>query len=672
MVSAFAFPGGHAVAQIRPEPDSSLGTQVVPLDDLTDQIREGTLRGNSLFHSFIRFDVGEGRSVYFDAQGASNILSRVTGNDPSRIFGRLGVGAPGAPGNTNLYLMNPNGIIFGPGASLDLAGSFIATTADRIRFASQEFSSNISDSLPSEPLLNVNPSALVFSRVLTQPITVQGSLLSVGPRQNLGLFGGNVSVDGSSLSAGGGLVALGGLAGSGMITLLPTLSFSDSPRADVLLSNGAEINVIAGDGGEIDILARNIDLTSGSSILAGIGRGLGSNESKAGNILLDATDTVTLSGSRISSDIFPGATGFLDEDILTSVVNLDLLFGSILIFARSLSMTDAAVISASNFGIGSTGLVYIGATDQISLASGSRIFSTIGGFDVDGSLVTARGFGGAILIEAGSLSLTGNSGLSTILAPSSAGFAGGILLDLKGNLRAEDSTIAAFSSGDVLGGGGPILITAQSIRLVGDSDILTFDITSGIAIGGGNVTLTAESIIGLDDSDILAFAPDGQGGTITINTPVFFGFRYSPTPPGSSLATLLSLDGNDRADVNASGLTQGVVSLPEQFVPTELPDVPVDTDSLLANSCIARSKPLEGSFTVTGSGGLPDRPGDTVESPYETGEVRPLPSEQKPSPSGPGSDAVPGRPWQIGDPIVEPQGVYRLSDGRLVLSTGCS
>ena len=30
------------------------------------------------------------------------------------------------------------------------------------------------------------------------------------------------------------------------------------------------------------------------------------------------------------------------------------------------------------------------------------------------------------------------------------------------------------------------------------------------------------------------------------------------------------------------------------------------------------------------------------------------------------------RPWKIGDPIVEPQGVYQLANGELVMSRECS
>jgi filamentous hemagglutinin family protein len=90
------------------------------------RISGGAIRGSNLFHSFREFNIGEGKGGYFENPAAiENIFSRVTGSNPSNILGTLGV-----LGNANLFFLNPNGILFGPNASLDLRGSFLATTAD--------------------------------------------------------------------------------------------------------------------------------------------------------------------------------------------------------------------------------------------------------------------------------------------------------------------------------------------------------------------------------------------------------------------------------------------------------------------------------------------------------------------------------------------------------------
>jgi len=112
-------------------PDNTLGSEnsvLVPLNPETDRIQGGALRGSNLFHSFRAFNIGEGRGAYFANPAAvENIFSRVTGSNPSRLFGTLGV-----MGEANLFFLNPNGILFGPNFSLDVRGSFVATTANSI------------------------------------------------------------------------------------------------------------------------------------------------------------------------------------------------------------------------------------------------------------------------------------------------------------------------------------------------------------------------------------------------------------------------------------------------------------------------------------------------------------------------------------------------------------
>ncbi len=124
-----------AMAQI--VPDNSLGREgsvVVPNQNIrgipSDRIDGGAVRGGNLFHSFQEFNVDVGRGAYFsNPDSIVNILTRVTGDNISNILGTLGV-----LGNANLFLINPNGIVFGPNARLDVGGSFFASTADGILF----------------------------------------------------------------------------------------------------------------------------------------------------------------------------------------------------------------------------------------------------------------------------------------------------------------------------------------------------------------------------------------------------------------------------------------------------------------------------------------------------------------------------------------------------------
>ncbi|MEM1367200.1 MAG: filamentous hemagglutinin N-terminal domain-containing protein [Cyanobacteria bacterium P01_H01_bin.15] len=169
-----------AYAQI--VPDGSTGTTVQPDVEIrgtpSDRIDGGTIRNNNLFHSFQDFNINAGRGAYFNnPAGIANIFSRVTGANVSSIEGVLGV-----LGDANLFFINPNGIIFGAGARLDVSGSFVGSTAESVLFDNYEFSAS---SLDTPPLLTIgiplglqvgaNPGDIV---VRTQPLEITGETFS--------------------------------------------------------------------------------------------------------------------------------------------------------------------------------------------------------------------------------------------------------------------------------------------------------------------------------------------------------------------------------------------------------------------------------------------------------------------------------------------------------------
>ncbi len=307
--------GNYACAQLTP--DATLGTEhsiVTPLTPSVAKIDGGARRGKNLFHSFQEFNISENQGVYFtNFAGIENILSRVTGNNPSKIFGKLGV----LGGNANLFLINPNGIIFGPHSSLDVMGSFVATTANAVQFGARGFFNASTPNVP--PLLTVNPSALLVNQIGAGSIT-NNSLTPDGQRsdplntfapsrakslfglrvpdgRSLLLEGGNVTLDGGGVNALGGRVELGGLAGAGTIGLDVNgnnlhLSFPDGvARADISLIHGANIDTSGEGGGDIQMQGRRVTLTDGSQIVSTT---LGSKP--GGTLAVTASDSLELIG----------------------------------------------------------------------------------------------------------------------------------------------------------------------------------------------------------------------------------------------------------------------------------------------------------------------------------------------------------------------------------------
>ncbi|MEL6382230.1 MAG: filamentous hemagglutinin N-terminal domain-containing protein [Cyanobacteria bacterium J06626_18] len=273
---------GSAHGQI--VPDNTLGTEssVVNSGDLIDLIEGGATRGSGLFHSFEDFNVDAGQQVYFaNPVGIENILSRVTGLNPSEINGLLGVDGP-----ANLFFLNPNGIVFGPDAQLDVDGAFLATTSDRFQFADgTEFRATD----PNEaPLVTVNipvglqlgpdsPAALVSEADLEagSDLTLSaGSVTSTGaltaPSGAIRVEGrsGNVqvqSVEAQSavLSASENLVLEESrLVTEGDLSLVAeqTVRVRDSKATPFLAAAGGDL-LVQGTAG-IDILALNhLDVT---------------------------------------------------------------------------------------------------------------------------------------------------------------------------------------------------------------------------------------------------------------------------------------------------------------------------------------------------------------------------------------------------------------------------
>jgi filamentous hemagglutinin family protein len=181
-----------ALSQAQITLDGSLGSQG-PLTGPNYRIGAelGQRRGGNLFHSFEQFNVPAGGSATFTGPATiANILSRVTGGQPSAIDGVLRSEIAGA----HLYLLNPSGVMFGPHARLEVQGSFHVSTADVLRFADETtFFAN----LAQESVLTVAPpAAFGFLGNTPAPIGIQGSTLQVPAGRALSVVGGDITLMG--------------------------------------------------------------------------------------------------------------------------------------------------------------------------------------------------------------------------------------------------------------------------------------------------------------------------------------------------------------------------------------------------------------------------------------------------------------------------------------------
>ncbi|WP_414514552.1 CHAT domain-containing protein [Nostoc sp. PCC 9305] len=201
-----------------------LGQSIVPANDGTGtvvtqegnriDIQGGQLSGDraNLFHSLEKFGLNQEQIANFLSNpDIHNILTRVVGGDPSTINGLIQV----TGGNSNLFIMNPAGVIFGPNAQINLPADFTVTTATAIGFDNRLWFNAVGKNNYSN--LNGNPSAFAFDFANPGTIINAGSL-SVLEKHNLTLIGGSI-INTATLSAPGGNITIAAVPGTNLIRI---------------------------------------------------------------------------------------------------------------------------------------------------------------------------------------------------------------------------------------------------------------------------------------------------------------------------------------------------------------------------------------------------------------------------------------------------------------------
>ncbi|HEY9628765.1 MAG TPA: filamentous hemagglutinin N-terminal domain-containing protein [Coleofasciculaceae cyanobacterium] len=611
-MNAVVVSGPAVMAQVTP--DRTLGSEQSTVNrNVTingrngDRIEGGARRGTNLFHSFDQFNVGNGQRLYFaNPTGVLNIIGRVTGQDPSNISGTLGV-----QGNANLFLMNPNGIIFGSNATLDLRGSFVATTANRLQFGSQGFFST--DNPQSPPLLTINPSALLFNqatpgKIRSQSVAEAGNSLAGNPLlglrvadgQNLLLIGGEVAIAGG-LHALGGQLGVIAAAAPAKVELTgnqrPTIQRFPLPsvRGDVLISPNAFLNVAAAGGGDIQIAAKDIAIQSGSLLLAGIDQSLGNRNSQAGDITLNATQAIEISGGAVQNLLSGRGTG-----------------GDLAIRARSLTLDEGASLAAVTLAQGNAGRVSIQVTDAVILTESATVFNTI---EPD-----AIGSTGGIFLEAGSLTMT--DGAELVANTNSIGDVGNIIVRVRGDARLSGVNSQGDPSGILnvvrpggIGNAGEIRLSAGFLALTNGARLQTNTRGQGNA---GNVIVRVRDRFLLDRGNqnftgiFTAVGTDGvgNGGDIDIQAgdlTILKGAQLTANTfeRGNAGNITLEIRGKALFDGSNRVARSGVFSAVGEIVPDgTIPAVGNGGNIYLsANQVILRNGAALGTSVIAGSRG---------------------------------------------------------------------
>ena len=523
-----------SMAQVIPDRTLPNNSQVTPLGN-ANVVTEGTTAGSNLFHSFEQFSISQGDLVLFEnALDIENIFSRVTGESISNIEGAIR-----ANGSANLFLINPNGIIFGPDARLDLGGSFFGSTAESVVFDDgREFSATETEKNPilkiSVPIglrfednsgditVRGTGSNLQFSP--SEPFTRDNSIngFSVEPNKTLALVGGNLILEGGVVSAELGRIELGGVKKGtvdlNLTNLEEVLSYENVPSfKNILLSQKALVD--AGDS--IQLQGSNITVTDGSLVF------LQNANSSPGSLEINATETLTLeeiSADRGAFDDVPNSSLRTETVGQGNRVNID-------ISSKNIIIRNGAGIFSRNYTSNPGGSLSISASESIQLVNNSNAiasnFSTgkASDINIETRLLELQDGGSISSISRG----TGDSGNVTINAVDSIKLINS--QEFIDDNSESDTALTSLSSTTFSDGNAGNLIINTPELLIGEkSGIATSTFSSGNA---GNVEIAASEsvqVTGLiSSSSVIAdpitqeifnvpSVPSGSTGGVNINT----------------------------------------------------------------------------------------------------------------------------------------------------------
>jgi filamentous hemagglutinin family protein len=551
--------------------DGNLGT-IVSSTGNTVRITGGTRpdNGTSLFHSFDQFDLGRTDTAQFlnttPSFATHNILGRVTGGNPSSIFGTID--AMSYP-QANLFLMNPAGIIFGPNATLSIGGSVAFTTADYLRLSETDGSNAGSfhaDTTTTSLLTSASVAAFGFLGSHPAAIAVQGSTLEMHPGKSISLVGGNqgftyadpgtgsmisvpngVSMAGTKLSVQNGQMNIASLASPGEIKA-GTLAYAPN-----------------GDGQSFGLLGTvNV---SEHSIIDVSGQGGGSILIRGGRLVVDNSK---ISANTVGSDKGPYAgpfgegidihvaqnaiigNGTIIEANAIGKVAADSGYGGVRIAADHIEISGGPEVFAiletnpesppfagirSNVEAGSTA----GRSRDISLRATSILIKDAGQIK---TATASSGNAGHIILEA-----SGNidTDFASITSESeiSSGHAGNITLSSsQGNVSLANTTFVSSQAGtNSSGNTGNIVIKAPTGKIIISDGTMVFNSANGTGTLGG-IQITANNLL-LDNNSFIG--GNNFGSNVAENIVITLDSHF--TIAGNSAITTEALGPATAADI---------------------------------------------------------------------------------------------------------------------------
>ncbi|SEH09030.1 haemagglutination activity domain protein [Candidatus Venteria ishoeyi] len=453
----------------------------------------GQQAGNNLFHSFSTFNLHLGESATFSGPDAiANVITRVTGGKASQLNGVLRATMP----NAEVYFLNPYGILFGSEFTLDVPGSFHASTADYLRLGEKAYF--YADTQQVSQFHSDPPQAFGFLDKPVAGISVKGrgeitvddltTNLSASSTNELRILN-EPTQTGLHLKAGGTLSLIGGDLSISQGTYLP--EYEVSPNGSIITGT-TYVPLLSAEAGRIHLVA-----VAGAGEVV-IGEAQNPKVTELGNIQLSGKSFLSTSGESGGTILLrAGEIEILDSKLNTSNFGNKDSDGGLDIHAENIYLSEDTHLEAVAHSTGKGGDIHLHAGEllQLSDKNGPTDMTTI-------SVQTfGQGTGGTLSVTAKNIEILGNS------------------------------LIANQSQGE--GDSGDLMIQAERIALLGDNDFATNN-AKGINGGlgktaqdahGGDIVIETGDLI-LTQGMVIRQAVVGQGepgklkilasGTVTV------------------------------------------------------------------------------------------------------------------------------------------------------------
>ena len=437
----------------------------------------GKLSGHNLFYSFSNFSIGITDTALFklNTSDLANVISRVTGGSESLIDGKLQMTNVGS--TPSFYFINPAGITFGSGASVDVPGSFYVSTASGVNF-SDGSQWTVSESHAST-LSAANPESFGF-------LGNEGGNINIGDANPTNLTfkpGATVVFAGNDIHIDNTVIRNEAFTKD---TVISNEAFSKAGLDLQFFATGSKaMNLKSGIPVE-KVTAGDLYITN--SFLDPSGNGLGRILTSSGNLFSSSSDFWVVNTANLSMGNDQGINLYADSMTAnngTSIVSEAVADGA----------GGAVIITAGTFNLENGSAVRSKTTSQA--ASGDILINTKS-LEINKSNITntteGSGDTGNIVIKTDSLLINDGSGI--VLFTSAEGNADALTIDSK-LIAMDKGFIANGTSGD--GKAGDINIDTGVLK-VSYSGEIDPDFKSGIDAGtfangnGGNVTVNADQI----------------------------------------------------------------------------------------------------------------------------------------------------------------------------------